>query len=455
VTLQQPQPPAKFFSEWRIIGLILLIGLGLRVGMLHRFWSDLNTDPDVYVAIAQGLAEGRGYSAPGTDVPTVFRPPLYPLFLVPVSGPDQQWGRAVLQLLLSLATLPFIWLTARRLHLSRTGRLLAVTIVAIDPLLLRYVPYPMTETLCALLISILLWSLSRQGPATLRHGFLAGLIIGFCVLSRPTFWAFGILLTFAVIWNRWRDRSFTTQAMAKSGSPAFSNSWGSLLAMGIGIAVCVVPWGVRNLMVMGTPILMTTHGGYTLLLGNNEAFYEEVVRQPFGTIWDGSHGAGQDAWVKQLEQEMRSKGIRGEVERDRWMSARAKETIRRNPDTFLKACWIKFYWFWNIAPHGSASHALPPVARFGVGLYYTALWLTLITGIVFVLKNLWRDERSFRIWQAPLLLVIAMTLAHLVYWSDGRMRAPIMPAIALLAAAIAGFDKTRKSDPREGQGLSP
>jgi len=107
----------------------------LRVAVFSRFWSDLDTDPDIYVALARGLWEGRGYAVPGTEQPTAFRPPLYPLLLAPVSGPDQQWGRALLQLLLSLATLPLVWLTGKRLGLSPVGRLLAVGCLSVDPLL--------------------------------------------------------------------------------------------------------------------------------------------------------------------------------------------------------------------------------------------------------------------------------------------------------------------------------
>ena len=34
----------------------------------------------------------------------------------------------------------------------------------------------------------------------------------------------------------------------------------------LGLSLVVVPWGIRNLIVFGRPIITTTHGGYTLLL---------------------------------------------------------------------------------------------------------------------------------------------------------------------------------------------
>ena len=35
--------------------------------------------------------------------------------------------------------------------------------------------------------------------------------------------------------------------------------------------------------------------------------------------------------------------------------------------------------------------------------------------------------------ELTLLLIAAFVLVHLVYWTDARMRAPIMPAVAILA----------------------
>ncbi|MFX9077435.1 hypothetical protein ABTN32_20465, partial [Acinetobacter baumannii] len=53
----------------------------------------------------------------------------------------------------------------------------------------------------------------------------------------------------------------------------------------IGTILTVSPWLVRNWLVFGVPILTTTHGGYTLLLGNNSVFTQDVVQQPWGTVW--------------------------------------------------------------------------------------------------------------------------------------------------------------------------
>ena len=48
-------------------------------------------------------------------------------------------------------------------------------------------------------------------------------------------------------------------------------------------------------------------------------------------------------------------------------------------------------------------------------------------------------------WRGLLLaysLILGFAVVHLVYWTDGRMRAPIMPAVAVLVAVGLSRPKT-------------
>jgi hypothetical protein len=209
----------------------------------------------------------------------------------------------------------------------------------------------------------------------------------------------------------------------------------------MGIAVCVLPWTVRNWKALGTPIIMTTHGGYTLLLGNNDAFYREVVQQPLGTIWDGSHGGGQPAWIAGVLSELSREGISTEVEEDHWMSARAWRTVRQHPMTFLKAAGIKFLWFWSIRPHTTTASSISPVVLGSVAILNCVVWIMLVIGVFRAGSWVWGSPVVAWRWGIPLLFIFTLTAAHLFYWSDARMRAPIVPAIVLMAAA--GISRTR------------
>jgi hypothetical protein len=195
----------------------------------------------------------------------------------------------------------------------------------------------------------------------------------------------------------------------------------------LGCSIVVAPWVVRNWLVLGTPILTTTHGGYTLLLGNNPSFYGEVARQPWGTTWDGSTGPGQAAWLRGVESELRDAGVRGEVARDRWMHRRAIAHIANDPTGFLRASLLRFLWFWNVIPLGEARSGWPDQLVWVVGGFYSVLWVAVAAGIWDVLRS--RDGR----WLAALVVIASFAAVHLVYWSNARMRAPLVPLLSLLA----------------------
>jgi hypothetical protein len=191
--------------------------------------------------------------------------------------------------------------------------------------------------------------------------------------------------------------------------------------------IVLLPWGLRNLSVFGRPILMTTHGGYTLLLGNNPDFDREVVSQPWGTVWDGSHGGGQQAWVEQVNREMADAGIIGEVAQDRWLKNRAWSHISADSAMFVRACWLRLRRFWGLMPVEGASDQ-SQVVRWSVGTFYGLVFFGAIFG-AFHVKRFWSSA-----WWPPLLMMAAFMGVHLVYWTNTRMRAPIMPVLAVLAA---------------------
>lgn len=406
---------------------ILVIAIALRCLALRHFWSDLNADPDMYLGLARQIANGLGLVQLDGNTPTAFRPPLYPLLLTPVCGDDQQWGRAALHLILSIVTFLGIWRIGKNLAFTPLQLGLASLLYACDPLSIRYVTLPMTETVCATLVTLLLVCLTESSQQC-RFAFLTGLTFGLAVLSRPTFWIFGFFYFPIWLWTEWKSGR-------EAASTRTSLTW-RMTFVGIGVAICVLPWVVRNALIMKSPIVMTTHGGYTLLLGNNEAFYQEVVNQPWGTIWDGSHGPGQAVWYTNLLNEAQSDGISGEIALDQWMGKKAKEAILANPVDFMKACVLKFCWFWNLGPQGQGPEAssIPATILWAIRCGYLLFWSLGIIGLWQCGKALWKNEPRAHLWIAPIVMVVSLTAAHLVYWSDARMRTPITPAIALIAA---------------------
>ena len=98
----------------RGLAALVVVALLARAAVLVPMPGRLE-DPDNYLPLARALAEGRGFVIDGR--PTAYRPPLYPIVLVPLTlmpGEYLSRGVAGLHLLLGGATVALTAWTARR-----------------------------------------------------------------------------------------------------------------------------------------------------------------------------------------------------------------------------------------------------------------------------------------------------------------------------------------------------
>ncbi len=408
--------PALTNRRWLIVVLILA-GL-LRIGLVAWRPESLTEDRDMYWGIARHLAAGKGFAQPDLGYPTAYRPPLYPCLLAGIvflGGGTKLL--AVVQIGLGLATVWLTWLLGRRLGLGDTA-LLAAAFVAANPLLIQATSLAMTETLCTFLIVVTM--LTTQVVRRDYSFFSAwcfwnaclGFAIGLATLCRPTLLAFSVL-AMLVIGLR--------QAWIGKPSSRQQAQWSIVV---LSCVVTLAPWTIRNWIVFGTPIVTTTHGGYTLLLGNNDEAYRVEISEANGKLWDSK------PWNNQLRGEMIRIGLTSdaEVARDRWMKNTAWNWISDHPIEFLESCWLRLKRFWNIAPQGADAEAWPRIVRWSVALFFVIELFAAGIGLWRLRRNDWID------WWPFVLIVASFTLVHLVYWSNLRMRAPVEPVLALLAA---------------------
>ena len=411
-----------------VCGLLLLIALAVRLTVVFLQPLELTLDRDAYLGIATSLAEGRGYSSPDSTQPTAFRPPVYPLLLA--------FGMTVFPVpvvvggINILAGLLTVWMTERLGDCLGLGRyrLLAAGLVAVDPLLLRYTAQPMTESVCTFLASLWLWSLVTVPTCNLAkscyRSFGIGFAFGLLVLCRPTFWPLAAFSSWCgwIAWGQifWQqDRSARAKIIL------------SMISGPLGTLIIVAPWLIRNWLVLGAPILTTTHGGYTLFLSNNPVFYQEVVQQPWGTVWQNESLMN---WQSKMELQIQTELGRdaSEVTRDRWYSSQARQSISSNPRFFVAATLHRIRSLWNTTPQGEAAQQAASVAVTAVGWYYAGVLTLGLLGMVLVARQ---DRRHA--WLPLYALIATVQLAHLFYWTNARMRAPLTPALSLFAAAAA------------------
>ena len=388
--------PAEFKAG--LIAVLILAALA-RLAVMAPAVGRPPEDPDHYLVLARSLAAGRGFTLAGR--PTAYRPPLYPMMLAPISaicGNRPTSGIFALHLALGLGTVALTALAARRWGLTPAGGLLAALIVALDPVLVGQARAVMTETPAAFLVAATLAAVA--GP---RGARLGGVGLGLLALCRPSFLPAAALATLAA---------------ALAGPGDRRSRLIRALVLGSATAATLAPWAIRNAWALGEPILTTTHGGYTLALANNPAYYAEILDGPPGAVWGGP---GQGRWWEQVTRE--TAGMT-EPEADRALRRSALRLAAERPGAFARASLARLRRFWGLAP---APAVYPRAVRLATALWTAPLWLALAAGLAR------REARSWPGVVAP-ILILTLTAVHAFYWSDMRMRAPLVPAIALLAA---------------------
>ena len=402
----------------------LAIALGLRLAVIAMRPNELTLDRDAYLVLATGVAGGRGVSSPGSSQATAFRPPLYPMCLG--AGLTCFQPSVVVGGINVIAGLLTVWLTARLGCSLNFGprRFLAALIVAVDPLLVWYTCQPMTESICTFLATFWLWSMMAL-PSVNHHAYLIkrilnGISFGFLVLCRPTFWL--IVVIDVLAWFTALRRNDLEDRPSRSATFLPGSVWTLT-----GTLCMVAPWLIRNWLVFGVPILTTTHGGYTLLLGNNPVFYQEVVQQQWGTVWQ--HDSLLN-WQTELESKIENDlgHHASEVQRDRWYSNQARQYMLAAPRLFAAAVVHRVRSLWNIVPQGDLTDHAGGWAMSAVGWFYSLILTAGLIGFVTV----WCSSDRLK-WLPLFVLIASVQLAHLFYWTNTRMRAPLTPAIALFA----------------------
>jgi len=440
--------------------------------------ESLSEDPDAYRVLAQtvatqgvfGLSDGV---SPAT--PTAFRPPLYPWLLsrlVNADGVLANGAVAGLHLLLGVLTVLMTWDIARRL-IGVIGAVIAAGLVLLDPILLWQSTVVMTETLATTLATLAWWwwvvflsqsecktdacetdtcdidicssepealnQPARTSPARpIFQAVLLAVILGLCYLCRPPFLVWAVFLL-PLLW--WVGPICRIRRLAIVGVTTLV-----LLAF-------VAGWTLRNMQAIGHPVWATTHGGYTLLLANNESFYDylrngnggQESTEPFPWTrepWDPSQffkryqqrhlGDVETAsfWMESRATELTpsTHSQASEREDDQIAYRAAKATIQRQPGMFVYSCWVRLTRLWQPFPHATDGRSSAVV--FAVGAFYCLIYASILIAI-------WKRRSWFAhaSWWPAITLVIALSAVHSVYWSNPRMRAPVTPMLAIAATA--------------------
>ncbi|PQO31555.1 hypothetical protein [Blastopirellula marina] len=416
-----PRPTSMWYDrQWYAV---LLIALVIRGGMGYAQLDGLQDDPDSYRKLARNILWVHSFTYNDPAEPTAFRPPLYPLLLAITSPSHEVRPGEVLALhtVLGLITVGLTFYWARSLGLGR-WRSLAALLVTVDPILLNQSTLVMTETLATCLAILTLVAISAMAATaeeensekissnlTIRAANVAG-AVALAIYCRPTFlvWAALLPLAISLCVTTWRHRLIAVASY-------------SLM-----LIFLLVPWVARNWLVFQAPVLGTTHGGHTLLWGNNDSFYE-YLKSGTTPTWDNE--AFHNGFNERHPYEHTSAS---ELARDRSAYAEAIESMQANPAMAAYSCLVRLTMFWRPLPHALSAEESPKVTalRYAIGTWYVVQFTLAIAGLIALGPKLAKPG-----WLAAILLMASFTLVHLFFWSNMRMRSPLVPILAVLACA--------------------
>ena len=411
-------------------------------------------DPDAYRLLAVELSANGVFGA--NSRPTAFRPPLYPSILsfgvtasnelspVFLKALHSLLGAATcfLTFCLAFATQNLLWPTRFKRISESWGSLTtreywdffrqviapitAALLVAIDPILVRQSQLIMTETLATFLAALTLWLMLRvYSDPTPSKLLSVGLGIGLSVLCRPTAIGWGGLFMVAFFLGR-------LASIQTNESPRNRIVW-CVFAYMLGLLCFVIPWGLRNRIELNRWIFTTSHGGYTLLLANNNSLYDHFEKTA-SRNWDDS--------TFQAEWSAKSAGL-DELEQDQLANSMARNVIQQRPLLFLKSCLIRLGWLW--APWPNQQNW---IVSTGIGVWYSLVFGAAFFG-TFVSCRQYGGFFRNPILMPSACLILSLSVIHAVYWSNLRMRSVAMPAIYTLACISISFGINSKATIRK------
>jgi 4-amino-4-deoxy-L-arabinose transferase-like glycosyltransferase len=244
---------------WAVAALLVFFALAIRVAWVahtpHYLSKSRGYDSLAYSRLGRRIASGNGWSrATYHHQPSAFRAPMYPLFLAPlyrIAAKAQIYpGRTLVRYAQALLGTLTVILTAL-LALALWGRGAAIAALAIGSVYLPLILVGgalLSEVLFVpLLLGAVLCALAARRGGDWKWVVAAGVLIGLAALTRQQ----GLIVAPLIAWIA-RPTPVAGRGLKVPG------------VVLVCAALTVVPWTIRNLVVTGDFIPVSTEVGPTL-----------------------------------------------------------------------------------------------------------------------------------------------------------------------------------------------
>jgi hypothetical protein len=242
---------------------ILLVGFGLRAYRVAEPLATPGDDAHAYYDLSKSLYEEGSYGSPGFRDASDWSPgaPLLYSASFYATGGAREGTARIVELLLGMAAIVVVFLLGRRIACRPAG-LIAAFAVAVYPPFIHSTGALFSEppAIFALPAAVLafLWAADGLGSSDSRHSYarwlLPGFLFGLTALIRPEYLAVGA--AFVLL-------AGIRVARARGWRPGLAVAALSVAAL----LVPIVPWTVRNVVVLDRAVPISTGGGKALYVG--------------------------------------------------------------------------------------------------------------------------------------------------------------------------------------------
>jgi 4-amino-4-deoxy-L-arabinose transferase-like glycosyltransferase len=253
-----------------ILAVLVLAGLGLRVGYAVEQPSTPPPDAEAYARIAENLYRDGSFDARPEGAAREVQPssaysPGLPLLVAGVywvSGGVHLTLALVLLAILGAGAIPMTYLLGRRFAGPAAG-LIGAAAIAFYPALIEYQGLLLTEPLAAFLLSAALVAFFRVADGAPRPGVPwpwigTGALFGLLALVRPEY--LPLALGLPLLWLA-RQALFPSHQLKSAAVPVDVSILATILVL--------APWTIHNAVELDRFVPISTGGGKALFIGTN------------------------------------------------------------------------------------------------------------------------------------------------------------------------------------------
>ena len=436
---------------WQAPWVIFWVGFALRVvvilvGHTYRIRTDQGNFNFGFEAgrIARSLATGQGYANPfnGVSGATAWLPPLYPLLMAAafkVFGVYTRGAALALMVVdsaLSAAIAPAVYEIAARCfdarRIARRGATYAVPIAvwsawmwAVYPAALQYAVHwvwEMSLTACffswAVVVALRLRGVGEGQEVGRRKKevglwFVLGVLWGLIALTNASLM---LCLPAMMVWIAWPEmRAWKLGRRTVVGAVLTCVAFAAVLA----------PWVMRNVRVMGAPVLTRDNFGVE--------FYESTLERNDGFPW----GTTVPLWTGDPEYQQYVR--MGEIGFAKMRGDEAKARILARPWRTAKWTLDRILFFWDGTPHAANGHLANEYLR---QLSYCFLSVCGLLGLGLMIRRRVEGAGLFA------LIFLLLPLPYYLVTVQPRFRHPMEPLIAVLAVYLLRSTEKKRVESR-------